>query len=323
MAVSAERKEQKGSNALPILKSSTMTNDSGKRIDLSALNTGLLKFCLEHSDGRNLVDTPLPARDPADYAWLKQAFNDLQTDADRMKKLIQVIQDSNSEFKQKLASLEELEFLLEDLDNANDFHKFGGVAVCLSLLRDSNPAFRRYGASLVGLASQNNPFEKQFFVVAGVFPLLLSTLAQERVKDVLSKLLSAVSALVDNDPELQQQFLEAGGIAHLGIMVAHNDPSTKAKALYLMNKLALVNPRVSDDVQRLDLLELILELINVSHDDVRHRATTLLNTLVQQSSRVLEAARLLGLRAKVQSATDNAQGEDWDPTILQQLLSIA
>jgi hypothetical protein len=85
----------------------------------NSIDAGLLRFCLEHSDGGNLTETQLPQRDEADYKWLRAALNDLQTDADRMKKLVEMLKSSESSETDKTTALEELQYLIEDLDNAN------------------------------------------------------------------------------------------------------------------------------------------------------------------------------------------------------------
>jgi len=284
-----------------------------------------VNFSLSHSDGGKLVDNPAPKRDPEDYIWLKKVFNNLETDADKMKKLIQVVQDATVDAK-KLASLEELEFLVEDLDNANDFHKMGGPELCKSLLKSENASLRQYGASLTGVCCQNNPVEKKFFLEAGLFQALLSGFVTENVKEVRSKLLSAVSALVEEDLPLQNQFLDASGVQFLGGLIAHNDSNTKAKALFLLNKLALQNPRAVKDVVSLGLLELILMLVNVTHDDVRHRAMTLLLTLFKQSNRAVDTALKLGLAKYVtvtQEAAPNPDGSnDWESELLLHLRQV-
>lgn len=88
--------------------------------NLSGIDAGLLRFCLQHSDGGSGgTSAPPPQRDPADYAWLRAALNDLKTDADRMKELTHVIRSTEAAEQTRAACLEELECLVEDLDNAN------------------------------------------------------------------------------------------------------------------------------------------------------------------------------------------------------------
>jgi hypothetical protein len=88
----------------------------------NSIDAGLLRFCLKHSDGGNLTETQLPQRDEADYAWLRAALNDLQTDVDRMKKLVEMLRSPESSITDKATALEELQYLIEDIDNANGTH---------------------------------------------------------------------------------------------------------------------------------------------------------------------------------------------------------
>ncbi len=78
----------------------------------------MLKFCLEHSDGSSLAEGKVPNRDPADYQWLKEALNNLESDADRMKKLVELLSKEDSSLDDKANYLEELQYLVEDIDNA-------------------------------------------------------------------------------------------------------------------------------------------------------------------------------------------------------------
>ncbi len=86
--------------------------------NLKGADFGLLKFCLEHSGGSSLEEGKVPNRDPADYQWLKEALNNLESDADRMKKLMELLTKEDSSLEDKANYLEELQYLVEDIDNA-------------------------------------------------------------------------------------------------------------------------------------------------------------------------------------------------------------
>ncbi len=89
-----------------------------------SINLALLRFALTHTDSPNLHDFT-PTRNPADYEWLRKALNNLETNADKMKKLLEITKhgldegECDSEIPQKVAALEEILFYVEDIDNAN------------------------------------------------------------------------------------------------------------------------------------------------------------------------------------------------------------
>ena len=85
----------------------------------SGINAGLLRFCLEHSDYKEGTATGIPERDPADYDFLKAAFKSMEDDVAKMRRCIGVIQKPEAGESDKIAALEELQFLVEDIDNAN------------------------------------------------------------------------------------------------------------------------------------------------------------------------------------------------------------
>ena len=84
------------------------------------IDLALLRFALQHTDSPNLADTQVR---PQDYEWLREAMASFETDAQKMKKLVELVnrEESVSE-EQKHAALEELQLLVEDLDNATGTH---------------------------------------------------------------------------------------------------------------------------------------------------------------------------------------------------------
>jgi hypothetical protein len=88
----------------------------------SGIDLALLRFALQHTDSPNLKDTPVR---PEDYEWLRAAIASFETDAQKLKKLLELLkkQDGVTE-EQKHAALEELQLLVEDLDNATGIHSF-------------------------------------------------------------------------------------------------------------------------------------------------------------------------------------------------------
>lgn len=79
------------------------------------IDLALLRFALQHTDSASLQDFK-STRDPADYEWLKQVTSD--TDALKMKRLLDVLKREDTTTEQKAVALEELQFYVEDLDNA-------------------------------------------------------------------------------------------------------------------------------------------------------------------------------------------------------------
>lgn len=86
------------------------------------LPLGLLRFCIEHSDDPSQIantDMTRFHRDPADYEWLAAALGNLESDTDKLKKLVATIQNPSTTEDQVIYSLEGIQYYVEDLDVAN------------------------------------------------------------------------------------------------------------------------------------------------------------------------------------------------------------
>jgi seryl-tRNA synthetase len=107
---------------------------------LASLNAGLLRFCIQHSDFTAVTDpSKLPQRPQEDYDWLQSALENFESDIEKIKKLLEVLRNTESTKGQLLSAFEELEFLVEDLDNAQTLVKQNGVQVVVDLLQHDEP----------------------------------------------------------------------------------------------------------------------------------------------------------------------------------------
>lgn len=84
----------------------------------SGIDLALLRFALQHTDSPNVAETKVK---PEDYEWLREAIKSYETDAQKMKKLLEIVKKEGLDMteEQKRAALEELQFFVEDLDNAS------------------------------------------------------------------------------------------------------------------------------------------------------------------------------------------------------------
>ncbi len=89
-------------------------------MNLGSIDLGLLRFCLQLDDGpAKGTERVIPERDPEDYKWLRKALDSLKTDADRIKCCVSNFSRPDASPQDILLALEELHFLVEDIDNAN------------------------------------------------------------------------------------------------------------------------------------------------------------------------------------------------------------
>ena len=154
--------EQVGSKPMPLLtvnehaphktsvyKQGTLVRDGndpshqpqtqGQSDEFSGLNQ-MLKWGIEHSDPEELkkrADDPSYANQPS---RVDQEVLDLilgQPIVAKMRACIGVVEE-NKDIDAQLEALEEIEYYVEDIDNANDFAKLGGLQLMIHLCGDTD-----------------------------------------------------------------------------------------------------------------------------------------------------------------------------------------
>lgn len=288
-------------------------------MSLNGIDFGLLKFCLQHSDAPNLKETELPNRDPKDYEWLRAALNNLEDDSSRMKKLLKVVQgETKSEIKATLGeksdenvteseaektetrrfSLEELQYYVEDLDNATTFAKIGGIPVILEYLSASEPPSIQYWAMWI-LASllQNHPSLQSECLKAGALKIVLETLekAEDSVKE---KALYALSGFVKDNPPALEQFIQSDGIRLVSYFITKfQSPKSFIKSIFFLTQVLQNSPShrplVLESVHKLDLIQHILPLINHEDVDTREKAEEFLLEFLQGFHEASEKEKII------------------------------
>jgi hsp70-interacting protein len=192
-------------------------------MNFSAIDKGLLRFCLEHSDGpRHEIPSNIPQRDPADYVWLREALNNLEDDVQKMKRLVEVLKKEDTKDTEKAYALEELQYLVEDIDNAQDLHKIEGYVPVLRLLSSPDTDVRRWATWVISTCAQNNPWAQQRALEKGTLPRILNLLKTEKDEGVVAKALAAVSALLRENSGAQDLFLKhADGLQLLASIICN------------------------------------------------------------------------------------------------------
>lgn len=167
------------------------------------IHQGLLRFCIQHQDSGDLKNFSLPKRPTEDYEWLRSALSSMETDAQKMKRLIGVLREfsststTNEETNKKLQiALEEIEYYVQDLDNALDFSKMtDSVSLLLKLLQHQDSQVRFWSCYVIQTCCQNNPKPTIEFVKDGTLNELLSLFVSEHDEVVSSKSLAAISGM--------------------------------------------------------------------------------------------------------------------------------
>jgi len=143
-------------------------------------------------------------------------------------------------------ALEELEFYVEDMDNANDLAKIGGVQALLYCCSPERVEadLREATCGVLAACLQNNPTFQQAALSLGVPSVLLRLLLEEQEEaeaalPVRRKALYALSAMLRSSSEIATPLLEEPGLVTMLVALsAHSDSKLRRRALFL--QLALM-----------------------------------------------------------------------------------
>lgn len=128
-------------------------------------------------------------------------------------------QDESTSLAEKEACLEELEFFVQIIDNANDLNhpSVNALKPLLDGLKNPQPTLRALCAFALGTALQNNPkVQIQVVQMNGLSELLAGFRAELSNPNyyslfIFSKLLYALISLLDQNPKIQKEFRDASG----------------------------------------------------------------------------------------------------------------
>eukprot|EP01065_Artemidia_motanka_P032659 TRINITY_DN39650_c0_g1_i1.p1 TRINITY_DN39650_c0_g1~~TRINITY_DN39650_c0_g1_i1.p1 ORF type:complete len:302 (+),score=102.89 TRINITY_DN39650_c0_g1_i1:88-993(+) len=206
------------------------------------INNAIFEFCMRHSDDPSKRTEGIPDRDKADYDWLKEALASIKTDGERMEASMQIVKESRDS-QAVVCALEEIQYFVEDLDNALDFLKTtkGGIGGGKDILRlcgtQSAPEVRDAALHVVSTCAQNNPVCQKLLAADGVLPELLAQLGDKDI--VNTRLFGALSALVRGVRELELAFIESRGAERVirALTLARGDTRACKKGMFMLNAI--------------------------------------------------------------------------------------
>lgn len=185
-----------------------------------------------------------------------------------MKQAIAVVENPDAADDDKLVALENFEMLIENLDNANNIENLKLWPSIIGQLLSSNLDFQVLAASIVGIATQNNPGSQEAFLSKpnGLSQLVELASDSATPKELVMKCLFAMASLIRNFDKGTEEFVQLGGLKAVMLGSSQNDHKL------LLRKLSLVSAVLStglDDTKRKHIHDdkLVEQLIAVlSHD---------------------------------------------------------
>uniref|UniRef100_A0A7S3B124 Nucleotide exchange factor Fes1 domain-containing protein n=1 Tax=Haptolina ericina TaxID=156174 RepID=A0A7S3B124_9EUKA len=207
-----------------------------------------------------------------------------------------------------LGALEELEYYVEDIDNAVDMAKIGGIPILLACLTHgtaaTEPEVREMACSVLAAALQNNPKVQEAALAHNVPAALLALLRDSADDDdaslpVQRKALLAISALYRSSDQATDALLTTDdGVTTLVQVGASADPKLRRRGLFLLLQISRARPEMAALLLAATTLPLtLLEAAGDADEDTREQG---LQLLLQLSSMEGEGATdAAGLRVKL------------------------
>lgn len=139
----------------------------------------LLKWSIGNSSGADLQALrERVARGEYDPSAYREYLDAMMGEPDlaRMRTHLKTLLDEASDAEARVGALEEIEFLAESIDNANDLLKVGGLKTVVSCLGQEDARVAGAAASAIATCTQNNPTCQAAALAANLVHTLLAGL---------------------------------------------------------------------------------------------------------------------------------------------------
>lgn len=165
--------------------------------------------------------------------------------------------DKQAKFQQINNYLEDIEYLVHQIDNANEFIKLDGFnKILYKNFNSSSTKIKCQVLNILGSATQNNPKVQIYALETGSIDKILRILALETNNQVLSKAMYAISSLLRRFPLAQQQFIKNGGLSVLSKLFEKPDKvKIQLKIVTIIYDLLMEQDNAVKDIESPDFKE--------------------------------------------------------------------
>eukprot|EP00918_Siedleckia_nematoides_P081928 GHVU01179617.1.p1 GENE.GHVU01179617.1~~GHVU01179617.1.p1 ORF type:complete len:324 (-),score=38.64 GHVU01179617.1:112-1083(-) len=257
---------------------------------------GLLKFCMEATKSEDAPSNPFTqAMDPERKKWLEQALHSMSKNPVKIMigqlKILSGPEDGEQDLENKQAALETLQGYCEDIDLAADFHKIGGYASLETMLNHGNSELRWRAGDLLGTLNQNNPYCQKASLELNLLPTLLRIVDNDSCSKARTKALFAVSGLIKDFPEAQDEFTKQDGFSTLLRAMQSTADRLKTKAAFLIQSLCRARPQYKDVLVKMGFVTQLSAMLRSPHDSFQEYLLGALLTVVEDHQLGLEECR--------------------------------
>ncbi|KAI4873441.1 hypothetical protein NFI96_027293 [Prochilodus magdalenae] len=140
----------------------------------------------------------------------------METDVQIMRKLLSQFNSTSSTVDQRVTALLDLEYLVHQVDNAQNLVSMGGMKLVTDALNSTDVRLQENAAFVLGSAVSSNPSVQFEALESGALQKLLTLLATSEPVTVKKKALFALACLLRHFPLAQSNFVKLGGVQVLG-----------------------------------------------------------------------------------------------------------
>jgi len=296
-----------------------------KNRDPTAPMTQWLSWAVDHSDKNSLheraerirqgLDEPMPI----DRDVLEALFpNPLEA----MGKLVNVIKNTTAAPEDVASKLMSLEDFIQDIDNANDLHKIGGIAaVSARLHEDEDPTVQKNAAWVIGTLVQSNPKTQQLALEEECLPKLLAIIRSPTCPvKTKAKALYAASAMIRSYPEALHALVEGDGLSAIVAMLRAPDAEVlHRKGATFVTDILTDDPSLAEQLGDLGACQAMVQVLNSNDVATQEKVLEALESLAtfQENRRILERANIAQALSELRSRTDKAA--DGEPELFEHI----
>ncbi|EIM84238.1 Fes1-domain-containing protein [Stereum hirsutum FP-91666 SS1] len=202
----------------------------------------LLRWSIENSAPASTSDgTPAPTPQPRkdlDPGIIDAILG--RPDSELMKEALSAAVDERVGEEGRVAALDDLEMLVENIDNANDLERLKMWEPLHGLLSapGSTDAVKTQTLWVIGTAVQNNPKAQEAYLALDPLPTILVFVSPSvRSSQLRSKAVYCLSGLLKHNAKAVDQLEEIGGWEILGAALENSDISVRRKTAFLFSTL--------------------------------------------------------------------------------------
>ncbi|XP_051988472.1 hsp70-binding protein 1-like [Xyrauchen texanus] len=201
-------------------------------------------------------------------------------------------EEEDDEEDEREEALEMLSELCENLDNARDLMKLGGLDLCLSrCLCHSEAGIRWRAAQLIASCAQNMPEVQCYLLNQRALLTLLQLADHDANSTVRVKALYAVSCLVREQEAGLLDFLSHDGFSVLMRGMQSDSDKLRTKSAFLLLNLLTSHPEHKDTVLSMGMVQQLVSVLLSPHSSVHEHVLGTLCCLVKDSPRAVNDCR--------------------------------